>query len=383
MSLFWYKRPYDLEGTSKEFMNKMRKNMLFQYENCEKYRRILEHKGWTVDKINSLENIADIPFLPTLYFKHHRMDSVASKKMLVRATSSGTSGNKSDIGFDIKSLWNALGMSLTMGRRHKLISLRPCHYIVLGYQYRGKKAVEEKVVAKTAFAFTFLAPAKSRIYALKYDGKVGDYTLNLEEIKQALIKYSKERTPVRIMGFPFHAYWLLTQLKEEGIICHLPKGSVIAFGGGWKQYYTERADKETMYKLIEEVLGIPGENVWEFFGAVEHPIMYTTCKHHHFHVPIYSRVVLRDVDTLEPINEYGQVGLVNLLTPMINSAPMLSVMTDDLGIFHDGKSCGCGIDTPYLEILGRVGMEDITTCAAGAEQLSTKLIAEVMEVAGK
>ena len=87
-------------------------------------------------------------------------------------------------------------------------------------------------------------------------------------------------------------------------------------------------------------------------------------------------MLIRDVDTYEPLPN-GEVGLVNLLTPMVQSAPILSVMTDDLGILHDGSECGCGIDTPYLEILGRVGMEDITTCAAGAENLMKSILGDV------
>ena len=47
----------------------------------------------------------------------------------------------------------------------------------------------------------------------------------------------------------------------------------------------------------------------------------------------------------------------------------MSVMTDDIGILHDGKKCGCGIESPYLEIIGRIGMKDIKTCAAGAAEL--------------
>ena len=124
------------------------------------------------------------------------------------------------------------------------------------------------------------------------------------------------------------------------------------------------------------MLAISESHCREFFGAVEHPILYCDCPKHHFHVPIYSRVLIRDVDTFEPL-ENGKPGLVNLLTPMVTSAPILSVMTDDLGILHDGSTCGCGIDTPYLEILGRVGMEDITTCAAGAENLTKTILGEV------
>lgn len=375
-SLFWHSKPYDVAKTDKLFYKKMKENMFFQYRNCPEYRQLMEHKGWNEERINHLESLADIPFLPTLYLKHHKMDSVAEKKMVTRATSSGTSGNKSDIGYNFTTLWRALGMSLSIGRKHGLISIRPCRYIILGYQARnllGKSKVQEKAVTKTAYAFTMLAPALSRIYALPF--RNGEYSLDLEGIKKALIKYSKGKTPVRLMGFPFHAYWLLTQMKEEGIKCPLPKGSVIAFGGGWKEYYTQKADKETMYELVEEILGIPSDKCWEFFGAVEHPILYTTCAKHHFHVPIHSRVLIRDVDTFEPVTN-GTPGLVNLITPLVQSAPLLGVMTDDLGILHDAQKCGCGINTPYLEILGRVGMADITTCAAGAEQLSQKIIME-------
>ena len=74
------------------------------------------------------------------------------------------------------------------------------------------------------------------------------------------------------------------------------------------------------------------------------------------------------MNTLEPL-PHGQVGLVNLISPMVRATPILSVMTDDLGVLHDGGTCGCGITSPYLEIIGRVGLKDIKTCAAGAAEL--------------
>jgi len=362
-TLFWHKNPYDIEHTDSLFLQRVISNAVFQYDHCEEYQKILEAKGFTREKILGMKNVSELPFLPTLYFKHHRLLSVPDRKLKVKATSSGTSGNKSLIGFDLKSLWAGLGMVLSVGRRHKLLSAVPCHYIVLGYEY-NKHA--EMAVAKTAYGYTWFAPALSRTYAMAY--KDGAYVLQLEKVKERLIRLGRQHFPVRIMGFPFHAWWLLNQMKEEGIRVKLPKGSVMAFGGGWKQHYSEAVDKETMYRLVEEVLGIPEENCREFFGAVEHPILYCDCPRHHFHVPVYSRVIIRDVDTYEPV-ENGTPGLVNLITPMVSSAPLVSIMTDDLGILHDGEECGCGIDTPWLEILGRVGMADIVTCAAGAEKL--------------
>ncbi len=377
MALFWHRNPYDMEKTDRIFLKSMKENMVFQFTHCEEYRNVLKGQGWNLERIQKVQSIEEILFLPTLYLKHHQMHSMPRKKMVTMATSSGTGGNKSVIGYSLKSLWKGLGMVISVGRKHKLWSIRPCHYIILGYEpksvLRGGKKIEEKAVAKTAYGFTYFAPALSRTYALKNVN--GEYQLNLEEIREKLIQFSKKKIPVRIMGFPFHAYWLLNRMREERLTCPLPKGSMIAFGGGWKEYYTQKADKETMYQLIQEVLDVKESQCREFFGAVEHPILYCDCKNHHFHVPIYSRVMIRDVDTFMPV-ENGTAGLVNLLTPMVDSAPILSVMTDDLGILHDGAKCGCGISTPYLEILGRVGMADITTCAAGAEKLSQNILKE-------
>ena len=65
------------------------------------------------------------------------------------------------------------------------------------------------------------------------------------------------------------------------------------------------------------------------------------------------------------------MGLVNLISPMVKATPILSVMTDDLGVLHDGNECGCGINSPFIEIIGRVGLREIKTCAAGAADILT------------
>ena len=68
----------------------------------------------------------------------------------------------------------------------------------------------------------------------------------------------------------------------------------------------------------------------------------------------------------------GEAGLVNLITPLINATPVTSVMTDDLGMLTPGEYCGCGLKSPVLTIWKRVGLDDITTCAAGAAELLGK-----------
>lgn len=363
--LFKYKKPYEVEDTNEWFFRAMKENCDFQYANCAEYRRILDVKGFSTNQLNSYEDLEKLPFIPTLYFKKHKLFSVSENSMLIKATSSGTSGQKSIIGFNLRSLLKGLDMVISVGKYHHLWSIKPVHYLIFGYEPNKNN---QTAISKTAFGFTFFAPALSRTYALRY--KDGDYELDLERMKETFIKYSKSKTPVRTIGFPAYTYFLLKQMKEEGIRVQLPKGSLITLGGGWKQFYAQKVEKKDFYDLVYEVLGVDDKHIVEFFGAVEHPILYTDCRCHHFHVPIYSRVIIRDVDTLEPVAN-GKAGLVNLMTPMVDSVPILSIMTDDLGILHN-EPCSCGEKSQWFEILGRVGIKDIVTCAAGAEDYLKK-----------
>lgn len=361
--LFLKKDPYNLEKTEKIFVNAVKENAIFHYEHSDEIKRIYDEAHFSAYHIETIEDVKNLPFIPTVYYKHHEMYSLPKKKMLISATSSGTSsGIKSHIGMDIKSLYRGLWMMIRLGKYHHLWSIKPTNYVIFGYQPSKHNKMG---IAKTAYGFTWMAPAKKRTYALRYtkDG----YQLDLENMKQALIQYSKGKTPVRTLGFPAYTYFLLKEMKEEGIKLHLPKGSLVTIGGGWKQFYAEKVDKMSFYALVKEVLGVDDHHIVEFFGAVEHPILYVDCREHHFHVPIYSRVFVRDPDTFEVLPE-GSVGLLNLVTPMVDATPLTSVMTDDLCVLHH-EPCKCGELSPWLEIIGRVGIKDIVTCAAGAEEM--------------
>ena len=361
--LFAHRDLYDLKGTDDLFFKAVKQNVLFHQTHCPEYAKILRLQGFSPDSLRDISDLYRVPPIPTLFFKSHELYSLPQKKLRINVTSSGTKGRQSHIGFDAGTLYYALRMVLRTFSRHGLISLCPTNYIVLGYQLSRHNSMG---VAKTAFGATLLAPALHREYALKDTGS--GYEVNMEGIKNALIRYGRMKFPVRFMGFPAYMYFLAREMKESGTRLKLPRGSKVLLAGGWKQFLAEKVDRDELYRMIEDTLGVPETGCREFFGAVEHPVVYCDCRNHHFHVPIYGRVIIRDVDTLLPV-ENGKPGLVNLITPLVGSVPLVSVMTDDLAVMHDGKTCGCGVDAPYFEILGRVGLQGIKTCAAGASEL--------------
>lgn len=361
--LYFYKDIYDYEETNQLFLNAVKENITYHRKHNKLYRGILKRKKFSIHDIKSYDDLYKIPFIPTIYFKRNKIASVKGYKLIVKATSSGTTGKRSEIGFDFNSLFYAAVMAFKMSKYHKLLSNKCTNYIVLGYEPHKSN---QTVITKTQYVSTLFAPPIRREYAIKY--RDGRYEVDFKGITKVMDQYAKKKHPVRIVGFPSYTLFLLQWLKSSGLSYQLPKGSMLMLGGGWKGFYKDKVEKEELYQLAYEVLGIKAHNCREFFGAVEHPSLYCSCQKNHFHVPIFSRVIIRDVDTLEPVT-HGKVGLVNLITPLAKSMPLVSIMTDDLGILHEGRTCGCGIDAPYFEILGRVGVKDIKTCAAGASEL--------------
>lgn len=369
--LFRHRDPYNPAGTEELFVKAVRENCAYAYAHCPGYRAILDDAGFSPEQLQTEADLADLPFLPTALFKRRRLFSMPRWRLPLVVTSSGTSGRASEIGFSVGDLWAGLLMVLHICKLRRLLSWRPCHYVVFGYQPKHRNRTG---VSRTAFGVTLFTPALSRTYALRW--KNGDYVLDLEAVQAAIVKHSRSRFPLRFMGFPAYAWFLMKRMDEQGVRVQLPKGSKLMLGGGWKQFYAEEVDKRAFYALAKKVLGLEDRDIIEFFGAVEHPIFYNDCERHHFHIPVYSRVLIRDPETLRPVPN-GVPGLVNLISPMDVGTPLLSVMTDDLGVLHDAEECGCGIRTPWLELLGRVGLQDIKTCAAGASELLNKVEVEL------
>lgn len=365
LRLFYHRGLYDGERTEGLFVRAMRENVEHHRAHCPAYAEILNRQGFSPDRIRTAADLCEIPPLPTLFLKRHTLLST-DKKLHLTSTTSGTSGQVSRMGLDWPSMWRGLGMVLGTVCGHKLLSPRPTNFVVLGYQPAKHNQIG---AAKTAYAVTYTAPAIHRVYALRDTGN--GYELNLDGLKEALISFEKSGRPVRLMGFPSYFFFLLRELQRDGVRLRLHRKSLVILAGGWKQFLTDQVEKPALYALSKEVLGIGEERIREFFGAVEHPIAYADCPHHHFHVPIYSRVIIRD-ERLHPVG-YGTPGLLNLLTPMMTSMPFSSVITDDLAVLYPGEACGCGIRTPYFEVLGRVGLAGIRTCAAGASELLSVL----------
>ena len=365
--LFSSKDIYNLQATNSIFVNAMKTNIAFHMQSCHDYRNILENMGFDLNSIHSIDDLSIIPPLPTSYLKNNSLLSKPYNRLLIKTTSSGTGGKKTLSGFDVSSGLCGLSMVLKVFRFHKMLSLRRTNYIILGYQ---PDKSNQTAMAKALKAITLLAPAKKVEYALTF--KNGEYEINTEGLIAAIIEFSKQNRPVRIIGFPAYFKMFLEEIDKRNIKMELHKNSKVMLGGGWKALFSDEISKEELFNMASNTLGIRKENFKDHFSTAEHPINYVSCSNNHFHVPVFSRVIIRDIRTLKPVPA-GTPGLLNLVTPLLSSMSYGSIMTDDIAVMRDGGECGCGISSPYFELIGRVGLASIKTCTQAASEFLDKI----------
>ena len=360
--LFLSKDIYNLPATDDVFMDAMKANVAFHMQNCPEYRDILDSFHFDLNSLGGIEDLHKIPPLPTSYLKNHSLLSKPYNKLLIKTTSSGTGGKKTLSGFDIGSGVCGLIMLLKVFRFHHLLSLRPTNYIILGYQ---PDKSNQTAMAKALKGVTFLAPAKKTAYALVFEN--GEYQINAEGLLSAVEKFGKQKRPVRIIGFPAYFKMFLDKLTENNTRLALHRHSKIILGGGWKTFFSEEISKDELFRAANQTLSIEPQNFKDHFSTAEHPVNYVSCVNNHFHVPVFSRVIIRDVKTLQPV-PMGTPGLLNLVSPLLSSAPFGSIVTDDIAVMKNGSECGCGITSPYFELVGRVGLANVKTCTQAASE---------------
>ncbi len=362
-TLFHSKNIYDLKKTESVFVSAVIENVKYHSQHCMFYHDLLSKNQFDPDSLMSADDCWRIPVIPAVFFKRHEALSISRNDICIHATSSGTQGQKSQVFIDDDTLQLGTRMVINCFAYHRLISPIPVHYIMLGYE---PDSSNDMGAVKTAMGVTRFAPALHRTFVLRKT-KQG-YEPDWFGVVDTLKKCHKFHIPVRFVGFPAFLYRLLKRLDSQGYSFRLNQSSKILLGGGWKQFSDEAIDKASLYELVQRTLGIPAVNCRDFYSAVEHSVAYAECRHHHMHIPIWSRVFIRDVKTLEPLG-FDKPGFLSFVTPLSISSPLTSVMMGDLAVLHDGRECGCGITTPYFEVLGRAGTSRMRNCSVSADEL--------------
>ncbi|MFO7816266.1 MAG: acyl-protein synthase [Thermodesulfobacteriota bacterium] len=349
--------------TDTAFISAMRAVTALHIERSPWYRRFAAARAIDPGSIQTMDDVLALPPLHANFFKAHEIRSIPLEQVTLHLTSSGTSGQKSQIFFDAFTIEHARAMVDAAMLARDVVSKEPAHYLVNAYEpYEGFRVGTSNT---NQYLMNF-APVADQFWTLRRVGSSHEF--DCFGAIRALSAWAQSDTPVRIIGFPAFLHFILQRMRA---ITHpdlqLSEGSRVIFGGGWKGYADQAIDKAELHRDIGAQLGIKSRDIVETYGAVEHSIPYVDCPKHHLHQPTWSRVVVRDVRTLEPVAD-GTPGFLSFISPYITSAPAHSVVMGDLGIRHQPDANDV-CPTPWFEILGRAGLSRNKSCAAAAAEL--------------
>lgn len=348
--------------TEQLFIDAMNEALRWHANHCPDYKAFLAENGLIDFKQKYLPE--QIPPLLVSIFKEFKLASVSEKQVKIELTSSGTGGRKSAIILDARSYKRILKIVENIFGSLGLVDHKQkVNYLCFTYdpKYAGNVG--------TAFSdklLTDLTAHRSVYYAIRFNKKTGEFRFDTEDTAKKLIDFSTHPEPVRILGFPAYLWQVCDWLESHNIYLRLNKKSVIITGGGWKMHKDLEVTKDIFKDRINKVLGIPRENLRDLFGMVEHGIPYVDCECGRLHVPIYSRAICVDPETLFPVED-GEEGLLYLMTPYLSSYPSISLLTTDKAIIED--NCPCGRPGKTFRIIGRAGLAKHKGCAIKALEL--------------
>ena len=77
-------------------------------------------------------------------------------------------------------------------------------------------------------------------------------------------------------------------------------------------------DPEKFREDISKILGMQKSKILDVYSFTETDCVHAECEHHNKHVLPWQDVIVRDVETLEPV-EMGEKGLMNVINPIAHS----------------------------------------------------------------
>ena len=329
------------------------------YQGNRFFRGLWDAAGLKPAMIRAEDDLLRAPPIMVNLFKEQELMTGPAEDIVLNLTSSGTSGQKSQIFLNQDSLNRVKKLAWQIHASLGMTSDDEVNYLCFTYDPRVATNLGTAFTDELLTSFT---RKKEVYYAIQWDEKKGDFSLNVPGVLDALRRFASQKNPVRILGFPAHLYKVI---KDHDVHLTMPLDSWIQTGGGWKGFVSEEVPKHQFRHFMATRLGIPESNNRDMFGMVEHGIPYCDCSRGNLHVPNYARVFIRSPRGLKILAQ-GETGLIHFMCSYVTSYPSISLLTTDYGRLG---SCDCGLGGATLEIIGRAGVQKHKGCALTASKL--------------
>ncbi len=386
-----------------EFIRLMREIISENMEKNKFYRKLVETAEFKIDDLNTIDDLESIPFIPTKFYKesqnlYKKLLKIPEEEVLFWNCSSSTTGipslvgvNENDMNFldemarkcymdFIPRDWNRTTVYL-FSPSAKLLDRFCLRYTKLRpvRAYSGNYYRVNAEMCKVKFLFGF-SVVRALNAIIKTRSIVAGFYIKqnylLKTIQKNLEKSLEEQKYIAIGGSNHLINKCLEYMRENKISYNLGKDfDVVIGGGGWDghkaQIKYDPINKLDFVSNVAELFGTDRKRVIDIYGFTECPIVFGahwSDKHEDFifHSPPYSRIIIRDLESLEPLKKEGDQGILEVLTPFGSSASVKHAVSvdDKVELISRTKCPECGYEGSAFKILGRCDKSNGMGCSS-------------------
>ncbi|MFP4499214.1 MAG: hypothetical protein ACLFQV_13470, partial [Vulcanimicrobiota bacterium] len=176
-------------GLDELFLEAMREAFVQHYNNCVTYKKLCHLDGFSPEMLQTYNDLFQIPHLMVNVLKAYTLTSVPDEEIELTLTSSGTTGQKSQIHLDKKSLgrirkivWNIYS---TYGMADKTVN---ANCLLFSYEYEHARNLGTSFSDDLLSGLTSLNKVS---YALKFNRHKQDFELDVQGVLNTLEEYNR------------------------------------------------------------------------------------------------------------------------------------------------------------------------------------------------
>lgn len=381
-----------------DFVNLMRNITNEAIESNPFYKKLANKENFKLDDLNKLDDLALLPRVPAPLFKestgmYEKLLKIPLKspEFEIWNVSSCTSGDPSLVGrskddiellasMTIKCIYEFIPIPKDEWFNTISFDFAPSVAFLNGIARRYTKVRPIKLygsilheistrMSNPKFLIKFF-PLKAVVAMIKKGGFRGAFGINskyvFKQVKKNSEKPINKQKSISLGGsLQLLNIFMNKIMKEKNLKFDLPDSVVNFGGGGWNGHKAQLKyppiDKVKFVSDCEESFGTKSDRITDMFGFTETPITFGSHwseKHQDFlfHCPSQARIIIRDLNTLDPLKQAGDRGFLEVLTPFgVAASVNHAVIVDDLVELVSKNKCPeCGYEGDTFIVHGRI-----------------------------